>query len=280
MPQVGANQERLVTVASAPFPAGTGTPDAGDAELDTGIRQVLLKLRNDLSANAVKQAVEVSSLRAPLQLWLGPKEAPELAALQPGEVAQTGYFQGGGLALRPLLGIFRVRPPGSVVLHSCVHPVLTPRVAQFPVILIFAAGRGMATAKALLECTTTGGLTLRSREDVRLYVSASVDAELPFADQYAAWEAQRGVRVRPGVLTPAAGSPYTTGGVREAFDADDLVYDPDLTGAVVLGDEAFEKEVLELLEDAGVPKEHTVLGSVDAPLTEYMRSVKFAAAEE
>ena len=153
------------------------------------------------------------------------------------------------------------------------------RAVQFPVLLIFAAGRGMATAKALVECPPTAGLTIAAREDVRLYCSAPVDAELPFQEQYASWEAS-GCKVRPAVLTPSPGSAFVTGGVRESFDADDVMYDPALTGAIVLGDEAFEKEVLELLEDAGIPREHTVLGSVEAPLVDYMRSVKFAAEEE
>ncbi len=107
---MGGNPERLLTCASAPFPAGTGTPDAGDAALDKSIRSVLFKLRFDLSANAIKTMEETDSIKAPLQLWLGPKEAPEVAELQPGDTCQTGYFQGGGLQLRPLLGIFRVRP--------------------------------------------------------------------------------------------------------------------------------------------------------------------------
>jgi hypothetical protein len=108
-------------------------------------------------------------------------------------------------------------------------------------VLLFASGAGIAAAKALIECTTMGGLTLAQREDARLYYSAPVDAELAFADKYAAWEA-RGVKVRPAVLTPAAGSTYTPGGVREAFDADDVMYDPALTAAVIFGDAEFEKE--------------------------------------
>jgi hypothetical protein len=109
------------------------------------------------------------------------------------------------------------------------------------VVLLFAKGRGIAAAKALIECTTTGGLTLAAREDARLYYAAPVDAELAFVDKFADWEA-RGCKVRPAVLTPAAGSPYVSGGVREAFDADDVMYDPALTAAIIFGDEEFEKE--------------------------------------
>ena len=150
---------------------------------------------------------------------------------------------------------------------------------QYPVVLLFASGKGIATAKALIECTTMGGLTFTAREDARLYYSAPIDAELAFVDRYADWEA-RGVKVRPAVLTPAAGSPYVSGGVREAFDADDVMYDPALTAAIVLGDEAFEAEVLELLEDAGVPREHTVLGSSECAPVDYMKSVKFQTNED
>ena len=151
---------------------------------------------------------------------------------------------------------------------------------QFPVVLLFASGKGIATARALIECAGVGGLTLRSREDVRLYYAAPVDGELAWKERFGDWEAAHGVKVRPAVLTPSAGSAATPGGVADAFDADDVMYDPALTAAVVLGDEAFEKEVLELLEDAGIPRAHAVLGSVEAKAVEYLKSVKFAVAEE
>lgn len=255
---MGGNPERLVTIASAPFPTGTGgSPrDTRLPGVDTAQRGVLLKLRHDIFSGALKTAEEAVTIKAPLELWVGAKEAPELAGLEVGERCTLGYYEGHGLELRALLGVFR-----------------------FPVLLIFAQGRGVATAKALVEAAPGAGLSLPSREDVRLYVQAPIDAELPFAHLYAAWEAASRIKVRPAVLTPAPGSAAVRGGVREAFDEDDVEYDPALTGAVVLGDEAFEKEVLELLEDAGVPREAIVLGSVEAKATEYLRAVKFAAAE-
>ena len=147
-------------------------------------------------------------------------------------------------------------------------------------LLLFVQGRGVATAKALVECAPGTGLALPCREDVRLYYGAAVDGELAFREQWAEWESRAGVKVRPAVLTPGAASVGVRGTVRDAFDADDVMYDPALTAAVVLGDEAFEKDVLELLEDAGVSKENTLLGSVEAPMVDYLRSVKYIADEE
>ena len=104
-----------------------GAADAAGAveAADLAQRGVLYKLRNDQSAGHVKLEEELSSVRAAVQLWLGPKEAPEVAALQPGEAAQSGYFSGGGLDLKPFLGIFRVRPataPTPQKPHADVAP--------------------------------------------------------------------------------------------------------------------------------------------------------------
>ena len=145
---------------------------------------------------------------------------------------------------------------------------------------MFAKGSGIALAKALIECAPGMGLALPCREDVRLYYGAAVDGELAFREQWPEWEARGGVKVRPAVLTPGAATVAVRGTVRDAFDADDVMYDPALTAAVVLGDEEFEKEVLELLEDAGVGKENTLLGSVEAPLVDYLRSVKYTVEDD
>ena len=145
---------------------------------------------------------------------------------------------------------------------------------------MFAKGSGIALAKALIECAPGMGLALPCREDVRLYYGAAVDGELAFREQWPEWEARGGVKVRPAVLTPGAATVAVRGTVRDAFDADDVMYDPALTGVVILGDEAFEKEVLELMEDAGIAKSNCVLGSVEAPPVEYMKSVKFAPDDD
>ena len=276
---MGPNPERLLTICSAPFPTGMGAVDSAEAveAVDKAQRAVLYKLRNDQSANHVKVEEELSSVRATVQLWLGAKEAPEVAALTPGEALQTGYFSGGGLNIKPFLGVFRVRltlrKAAQYTRVSCADGCVLFS-AQFPVLLLFVKGQGIATAKALVECAAGTGLALPCREDVRLYYGAAVDAELAFREQWPEWEARSGVKVRPAVLTPGAASVGVKGTVRDAFDADDVMYDPALTAAIVLGDEEFETEVLELLEDAGVAKENILLGSVEAPLVDYLRSVK------
>ena len=256
-PQVGKNPERLLTVCSAPWPSGShSSEESGDPELNEQVKKVLIKLRGDLSAYAVKQVVEVSSIRARLQVWVTKKEAPEVFELVPEEEGvdiQTGYFQGAGLHLRPFLGVY-----------------------TYPTVLIFAAGAGIATAKALVECTTQSGLTLTARDDTRLYYEAPVDKELVFASLFDEWAVKRKVKVRPAVLTKVGEAEHVVKGtVRDAFDADDVAYDPALTCAVVLGDADFEARVLEfLLEDAGLPRTNICLGSAEPP------SVRFYTASQ
>ena len=255
--QVGKNPERLLTICSAPWPSGShSAQESGDPELNEQVRRVLIKLRGDISAYAVKQVVEVTSIRARLQVWVTKKEAPEVFDLQPEEEGtdiQTGYFQGAGLHLRPFLGVY-----------------------TYPTVLIFAAGAGIATAKALVECTTQSGLTLTARDDCRLYYEAPVEKELVFAALFDEWAAKRKVKVRPAVLTKTGDAANVVKGtVREAFDADDVAYDPALTCAVVLGDADFETRVTEfLLEEAGLQRSNICLGSEEPP------SVRFYAAAQ
>jgi hypothetical protein len=250
--QVGNNPERLLPICSAPWPSGShSSEESGDPELNEQVKKVLIKLRGDLSAYAVKQVVEVSSIRARLQVWVTKKEAPEVFELVPEEEGvdiQTGYFQGAGLHLRPFLGVY-----------------------TYPTVLIFAAGAGIATAKALVESTTQSGLTLTARDDTRLYYEAPVDKELVFASLFDEWAAKRKVKVRPAVLTMAGEAEHVVKGtVRDAFDADDVAYDPALTCAVVLGDADFEARVVEfLVEDAGLPRTNICLGSAEPPTVRF-----------
>jgi hypothetical protein len=247
-------------VCCAPWPSGAHALRPGsteDGELNEQVRRVLIKLRGDLSAHAVKTVIEPTSIRAPLQVWVTKKEAPEVFDLQPGEAAvdiQTGYFQGNGLHLRPFLGVF-----------------------AFPTVLIFAAGAGIATAKALIECTTQSGLTLHEREACRLYYEAPVESDLAFSALFGEWEDKRKVAVRAAVLTKSGDAVQNVvqGTVVNAFDADDVAYNPASTCAVVLGDADFEARCVEFLtEDAGIPRANICLGSAE------QKPVKFYTAAQ
>lgn len=97
---------------------------------------------------------------------------------------------------------------------------------RYPTIVIFASGAGIATAAALIESpvgvSTHLSPTLRS--DVRLYYSVPNRASLCLADRFSDWEEQYKVVVVP-----------TTSGFMDAWDGDDtLVYDPDMTAAIIL----------------------------------------------
>lgn len=48
------------------------------------------------------------------------------------------------------------------------------------------------------------------------------------------------------------------GDLKNAFDEDDLEYEPDQTAVVVAGDAATIDEVLELLQEAEIPEENLV----------------------
>lgn len=60
-------------------------------------------------------------------------------------------MQGAGLDLRPMQSIY-----------------------QYPTLIIFAEGKGIATARALIQASDdSGGLNLRFRQDIRLYYRVS-----------------------------------------------------------------------------------------------------------
>ncbi len=73
-------------------------------------------------------------------------------------------------------------PTASMPLQGAGMDLRGPLVAmyQFPTIVIFCEGAGIATAKALLETQPPeGGLNFPYREDVRMYYRVRLAAHFP-----------------------------------------------------------------------------------------------------
>ncbi|KXZ46477.1 hypothetical protein GPECTOR_43g913 [Gonium pectorale] len=230
--RVNNSQERRCAVASAPFPE------------DMNI-EPLFKVRGDLFAHEIKSAREPISIKAELTVLVNRKEAPEVYHMGPDDVVEVGPFVGTGLALRssPLMAMY-----------AC------------PTVVMFVSGRGIATARSLLESTPDVlNLTLAFRRDVRVYYKAPNAASLVFRERFEDWESRGPVKV----LT-------TTSSFQDAFDDDDsLMYDPATTGAIVLtgGDEEEDKAAREVCKEAEIFKILSDL--VEAEPTTFLSSNPF-----
>eukprot|EP00887_Chlorella_sp_A99_P003864 scaffold11.g3864.t1 len=221
-------------VAAPPFPLASN-------------KDVLVKLRGDLIANATKSAVELESVPAELPLLVRQDEQPELYKLSEEDVVEAGAFEGAGLDLRgPIASIF-----------------------SFPTVVIFAEGYGIATAKALIEATSdVGGLNFGLRSDVRMYYRAPNEAALCYKELYETWERDHGCKVR---LLFAQVIASTRGTFSDMFDDDDtLMYEPASTAAIILtgGDEEAEAAAAEVCKDAEIAT--LVLQSQEQEPTKYL----------
>lgn len=80
----------------------------------------------------------------------------------------------------------------------------------------------------------------------------------PIQDKYEDWESKN-VKVRVTV-DDAAGEEWqgNVGSLTALWDEDDLEYDPHTTGAIVCVEKETRQELMELLEEAGIPKEQIV----------------------
>jgi hypothetical protein len=112
------------------------------------LREGLLRLRGDMTANETKHATEEGSVMAEVSLIANEETTPELYRCSGDDLIDAGPFQGTGLELRgPISAIF-----------------------QCPTVVIFCEGDGIATARALVSATSdVGGLTFKLRQDVRMY---------------------------------------------------------------------------------------------------------------
>ncbi|CAI5513193.1 unnamed protein product [Closterium sp. Naga37s-1] len=212
-----AEGEPVVTyVSSPPFPSESNW-------------RVLYKLRGDIPAGATKAPQYALSVKHPLELHITPDHP--LYNMQPGAELEVGAFQANGLDLRPIMFLSR-----------------------FPTLLIFAAGNGIAAARTLIEASDVGSLFLNMRSEVRLFYSAPSPSAVAYKDHFAQWE-KLNAKVRPTVdATNGEEWDGLVGSFMDAFDADDLEYDPELTAAVVFGDKQSNQAALQVLKEAGVPE--------------------------
>eukprot|EP00475_Leptophrys_vorax_P012597 TRINITY_DN19018_c0_g1_i1.p1 TRINITY_DN19018_c0_g1~~TRINITY_DN19018_c0_g1_i1.p1 ORF type:complete len:360 (-),score=38.32 TRINITY_DN19018_c0_g1_i1:110-1189(-) len=203
-------------VSSAPFPSESNW-------------RVLYKLRGDIPSGTTKAPQFALSVKGPIELHVTEADHPSLYNLQPGAEIELGPFQSNGLDLRPIMFLSR-----------------------FPTLLIFASGNGIAAARSLIEAKDVGSLYPGMRSEVRLFYSAPSPSAVAYKDSFALWESLN-VKVRPTVDSKN-GEEWDglVGSFANAFDEDDLEYDPDLTGAVVFGDKKSNQDALEVLKDAGV----------------------------
>ncbi|KAJ9530114.1 hypothetical protein QJQ45_023373, partial [Haematococcus lacustris] len=210
----------LDAVSSPPFPQ----------ELN---RTPLFLVRGDLFANEVKAVREPESVMAELTVLVGQREAPELWALEVGDDCpplELGPFLGEGLGLKGtgIMAIFR-----------------------YPKVLLFVQGRGIATARALLECShDVPGISCHLRQEVKAYYKVKNDADIVYKERFPAWSeaAATPSGCKLSVVTH-------TGTFGRAFDDDDeLLYDPDTTAAVILtgGDPEAEAEAREVCAEAEI----------------------------
>ncbi|CAI5958149.1 unnamed protein product [Closterium sp. NIES-65] len=208
-------------VSSPPFPSESNW-------------RVLYKLRGDIPAGATKAPQYALSVKHPLELHVTPDHP--LYNLQPGAELEVGPFQANGLDLRPIMFLSR-----------------------FPTLLIFAAGNGIAAARSLIEASDVGSLFLNMRSEVRLFYSAPSPSAVAYKDHFAQWE-KLNAKVRPTVdATNGEEWDGLVGSFMDAFDADDLEYDPELTAAVVFGDKQSNQAALQVLKEAGVPEKSILL---------------------
>lgn len=143
--RVNGSAERMVPPSSPPVSAAA-------------LRDGLLRVRGDMTANETKTAVDEGSVRAELSLFVRQDEAPEVFAAAQGDVFEVGAFQGGGLELRgPIAGVF-----------------------AFPTVVIFVEGDGIATARALVAAASdAGGLNFPLRQTVKVYYKVRLDGTFP-----------------------------------------------------------------------------------------------------
>ncbi|XP_002967932.2 uncharacterized protein LOC9633104 [Selaginella moellendorffii] len=197
---------------------------------------VTMKARADVPSGTQKLPQFFLSVKSPLQLHVTESEAPEFYGLKQGDEIELGPLDSSGMDLRPVLFI-----------------------TQYPTLLIFAQGKGIAAAKALIETkdADVSSLNLRLRRDVRLFYVAPRPELLAYKEKFAEWEKKK-VKVCTSVEAANDQWDGQVGSFQELWDEDDLEYDPRSTAVVVCAEAGAEQELDELLENADIVKEQTV----------------------
>jgi hypothetical protein len=187
--------------------------------------EALFLCKGDIFAGETKTQKEPKSVMAVVQVLVNSKEAPDVYNMTADDLISIGPFEGTGLDLRSsgVQGAFR-----------------------YPTVVIFASGAGIATASSLIESPIGASthISPQLRSDVRLYYSAPNRTSLCLTDRFETWKEQFGVLVVP-----------STSGFMDAWDGDDtLVYDPEMTAAIILtgGDQEAEAAALAVCKEAEI----------------------------
>jgi len=188
----------------------------------------LLKLRGDLRAGQTKLPEEPVRVSALLSVLVSPEDG-EIFDLRPEDESvdaedlqvEVGAFLGLGMDLRgPLQSVY-----------------------NYPTVLLCAEGKGIGTAKAMIEASMgRGGLDLTYRDDVRLYYKVPNEDSVCYSHLFETWEEEFGVKTVVHTST-----------FLDAFDDDDtLEYEPEQTAVVSLGGEEADEMAAELCEEAEI----------------------------
>ncbi|KAF5842721.1 hypothetical protein DUNSADRAFT_5488 [Dunaliella salina] len=197
-------------------------------------KKPLFIARGDLFAYEVKSASgpkEPTSVQAEVHMLVGEREAPDIFKLQEENTpVEVGPFLGNGLDFK-----------GSGILA----------IFRFPTLVMFVSGKGIATARALLEATDESyGLNLASRKQVKVYYKTPNEASACYRDLYPKWSA---LAAEPhGCDLDVVQTRQSFG---RAFDDDDtLAYSPEYTAAIILtgGDPEEEAEAREVCKEAEI----------------------------
>eukprot|EP01026_Neomeris_dumetosa_P027358 TRINITY_DN22242_c0_g2_i2.p2 TRINITY_DN22242_c0_g2~~TRINITY_DN22242_c0_g2_i2.p2 ORF type:complete len:323 (-),score=55.88 TRINITY_DN22242_c0_g2_i2:5-973(-) len=205
--RINGGPEALLFPSVSPFPQSM-------------MRDALFNVRGDIFAGEVKMVKEEEAVMADLFCLVSEEDSEDAWKLQDGDLVEVGPFEGTGINLRTgIMSIF-----------------------AYPTIVMFVSGKGIASAKALIECSPdVSSLNFKNRETTRLYYRAPNEASLIYKDLYEQWQEEHNVTVQT-----------TTGTFLDAFDDDDtLVYDPLKTAAVILtgGDETKKEKKRENKEN-------------------------------
>lgn len=230
--RVNGGVELEVSVSSPPFPPSLN-------------KEALCLTRGDITANEVKVARELLSVRAELALVVRDEgQYKELYRMGEEDLPELGPFQRGGLQLRgPLLGIW-----------------------QYPTVVMFCEGGGVAAARALIEASPDmGGLNLQLREDARMYYRAPNEAAFCYKELFEVWERDFGVKV----ITS------TRDTFSDMFDDDDtLMYEPGSTAGIILtgGDLEAEEAAEQVCKEGEISL--VVKQSLEQAAVEYLKGGK------
>ncbi|KAG6552850.1 hypothetical protein Mapa_005505 [Marchantia paleacea] len=229
--QVRIGEELLTGIAcsSPPFSEEVNAP-------------VLYKIRGDIPAGTTKLPQFSLAAKAPIDLHVTEADSALLYNLKVGDELELGPFSQTGLDLRPILFLTR-----------------------YSTQIIFAQGKGIAVARAIMECRDgdNGSLNLGLREDVRLYYEAPNPSSLAYKDRYGLWERKK-AKVRTVVEnTDGENWDGIVGTLTTVWDEDDIEYDPIMTGVVVCVESSKREEMRTLLAEAGIPDGQIVTWSVE-----------------